>query len=179
MKIISGNRRGRNINIPKYFKDRPTTNFAKEGLFNILQNSHYIENVKFIDLFTGMGSISYEFASRGCVDITALDKNKKYVWFVQNEFEKMYPKEDFYNVFQENSLKFIKERPLDYDIIFADPPFNLPELETIPDIIFANPNLKPEALLILEHSSQNDFSKHPFFKKNKEYGSVNFSFFQK
>jgi len=179
MRIIRGNRRGRNINIPAFFKHRPTTDFAKEGLFNIIENMYSLENIKLIDIFTGTGSISYEFASRGCQNITALDKNKKYVWFVQKEFKKMYPNEDFYNILHEDSLKFIKNRPLNYDIIFADPPFDMPQLETIPDIIFNNPNLNPEALLILEHSNNNDFSEHPFFYKNKRYGSVNFSFFQK
>ncbi len=179
MRIISGNRRGRTIKLPKFFKDRPTTDFAKESLFNILANTYYFEDVSFIDFFAGTGGISYEFASRGCTNITAVDKNKKYSFFINKQFKTMYANQNFYNVLNEDALKFIKNRPLNYDIIFADPPYDLTEMTLIPDMIFGNENLKEDALFILEHSANNDFTKHQFFKKKKKYGNVNFSFFQK
>lgn len=179
MRIISGNRRGRKIHLPAFFKDRPTTDFAKESLFNILGNNYYLEDVSFLDLFTGTGSISYEFASRGCKNLTAIDLNRKYAMFVEREFEKMYPNENFYTILNEDSLKFITNRPLNYDIIFADPPYDIPELSQIPDMVFANQNLKDEVLLVLEHSAKNNFSDHKHFWKHKKYGSVNFTFFRK
>ena len=179
MRIISGKHKGRTIRPPKFFKDRPTTDFAKEGLFSILNNWFDFDQIRVLDLFAGSGSITYEFASRGVKEITLVDKNPRYLSYIRQQLQQLFPEGHYFNIIRDDALSFVKERNLDYDIIFADPPYDLPELDQLPDLIFANPSLKDDAIVIIEHSKNNDFSKHPYFFDHRNYGSVHFSFFSK
>lgn len=178
MRIISGNHKGRHISVYKNFKDRPTTDFAKEALFNILNNQYYFDEIRVLDLFAGTGSISFEFASHGTTDITMVDSNAKYTEFIRNQAEEIFPDIKF-NIITADVFDFIKSVPLDYDVIFADPPYGLAELSTLPDLIFSNAEITDNALFILEHSKANKFNEHPFFIKERKYGKVHFSMFSR
>lgn len=177
MRIVGGNLKGRRFSPPKFFKARPTTDFAKEGLFNLINNKIEIEDKRVLDLFTGTGSISYEFLSRGSSFICSVDISNKYLGFVKKTAEILLPEKKIIHTIKSDVLKFIPKHELDYDIIFADPPYDLDEIDKIPFLIFDNKSLKKDALIIIEHSSQTDFSKHPNFKELRKYGKVNFSFF--
>ena len=175
MRIISGTHKGRIIHPPKNLPVRPTTDFAKESLFNILNNKVNYESLEVLDLFCGTGNISFEFLSRGCKNITSVDMNYNCISFVKKtavEFGMNNLKTGKSDVF--TFLKNCKHR---FDIIFADPPYELAKLEDIPGIIFEKDLLQKEGILIIEHGKDTDFSKHPFFKERRIYGNVNFSFF--
>jgi len=178
MRIIGGYFKGRRFNPPKFFKARPTTDFAKESLFNLINNEIDLENTRVLDLFSGTGSISYEFMSRGCQFVCAVDMSSKYLGFVQKTAEEINPEEKIIHTIKADVLKFIPKHQLDYDLIFADPPYELKEISKIPDLIFENQTLKNGALVIVEHSAATDFSKHPRFSNLRKYGKVNFSFFR-
>ena len=177
MRIIRGKYRGKKINPPTNFKARPTTDFAKEGLFNILENTYEFEGLKILDLFSGTGSISFEFLSRGCEKVTAIEISKKHSEYIKKEGEKLF--ENQLTIISTDVFEFVKKASLNYDIIFADPPFDNENTEELPDIILGNETFRPESLLIIEHSATTDFSKHPNYKKTRKYGKVNFSFFDK
>jgi len=178
MRIISGNYKGKQIKVYKNFKDRPTTDFAKEGLFNILNNMYYFEDIKVLDLFSGTASISFEFASHGTTNITLVDANKKYTEFIKKQSTEMFSEMKF-NIITADVFDFVKNYPLNYDVIFADPPYDLAELATLPDLVFENKDILNDTLFILEHSKSNNFKNHPFFIKEKKYGNVHFSLFSK
>ena len=176
IRIISGKYKGRRITAPKNLPIRPTTDRAKESLFNILNNYTYIPELKILDLFTGSGSIAYEFASRGAKDIQAVDRNFSVVKFVNktaNEFE--FP----IKTIKKDVIKFLEKTPETYDIIFADPPYDLDKilLDKILELVFERKLLKPEGFYILEHIEQHDFSQHPHFMYARKYGLTVFSFF--
>ena len=179
MRIISGTRKGKKIVLPKFFKDRPTTDFGREGLFNVLNNQYYFEDIDVLDLFSGTGCISYEFASRGCKNITIVEKNKKYTNFINKQLDNIFPENNNFVVLQTDAFKFLENNPLNYDIIFADPPFLLENISEIPDFVFQNKALKLDTLLILEHSKRINFKEHEYFSKEKKYGNITFSFFMK
>ncbi len=176
MRIISGKYKGRPIKPKKSFKARPTTDNAKEALFNILNNTIDFEGLEVLDLFSGTGSISYEFASRGCKKVFSVEKNFKHVKFINSVVDDL--QIDNMTVALGNVFIYIKKTPLKFDIIFADPPFELEEIDTIPYKIFEQDILKPEGIVIIEHSPDTDFSAHPNFKETRKYGKVNFSFFE-
>lgn len=176
MRIISGTHKGRRIQIGSNFKARPTTDFAKETLFNVLQNLYDFENLSVLDLFGGTGSISYEFASRGA-KVTTVEKNSKHYNYIKKNQEIL----NFNNIIttvKADVFKLLPKLQQQYDIIFADPPFALEQVVDLPNIIFNSSLLQKEGLFILEHSSANNFSKHPHFKRLVTRGSVNFSFFE-
>ncbi len=176
MRIISGTHKGRLVRPPKFFKDRPTTDMAKEALFNILHNSFVFEEISILDLFSGSGSISFEFASRGCQNITCVEKNFKYSEFIKkiaNEFGF-----DSHKVIKSDVFSYLKRSLDKFDIIFADPPYDLPDLVEIPDFVFDNDILNRGGLLIVEHPDKINFSRHPNFIDNRNYSRVNFSFFK-
>jgi len=175
MRIIRGERKGKQIQLPKDFSARPTTDFAKTGLFNVIDNTYEFENLYILDLFAGSGSISYEFASRNVGKVVAVEFEKKHADFIRNMALKMGFNQ--LSVIHGDALKFIRTSLLNYDIIFADPPYDLPELPQIPDIIFENKSINKEVLFILEHPGSIDFTKHPNFLRGKKYGKVNFTFF--
>jgi len=178
MRIISGDCGGRIITPPKYFKDRPTTDLAKESLFNILANRIDFEQITFLDLFSGTGSISYEMASRGCSNITSVDINHKYVSYINSIFKTIFADKKSLFALKADVLKYIKNSNLNYDLIFADPPYELEELNLIPELIFKNNSLKNNAIIIIEHSKTNDFSTNKYFVEQRKYGKVNFTFFE-
>lgn len=175
MRIISGTHKGRTIHAPKNLPIRPTTDFAKEGLFNILNNHFDFNGLKVLDLFTGSGGISYEFCSRGAANVIAVDSNFKCFSFVKETATK----------FGFNSLRaikadvfaFLKNEIGSYDIIFADAPYDLEKLESIPGIIINQKMLKPGGWLIVEHSSKTDLSKQEQFLEKRVYGNTTFSIF--
>jgi len=178
MRIIGGMHGGRRFNPPTFFKARPTTDFAKESLFNLINNRIDLEGTKVLDLFAGTGSISYEFMSRGCISITSVDNNPKYLAYIKKVAEEINKEEKILHTIKAEALSFLKKADLNYDLIFADPPYDLPEIDRIPDLIFNNQSLKESCIVILEHSSKNNFTKHAHFEDLRKYGSVNFSFFK-
>ncbi len=175
MRIISGKLKGRKINPPKSIKVRPTTDFAKESLFNILENKINFETIKVLDLFAGTGNISFEFASRGTKDITCIDKSYHSVKYInQMSTDFVIP----VKAFKSNVFKFLLSHKEKYDVIFADPPYNLKTIVNIPELIFNGFFLKKNGLLIIEHGFENDLSDHKNFIDKRTYSRVNFSFFK-
>lgn len=177
MRIIAGKYKIRTLPDPKVFKARPTTDFAKENLFNILANNYELEGMDALDLFSGTGSISYEMASRGCKSVIAVEAQSQHVRYIKSIIEKVNITE--VTVFQYDVFRYMERPGATFDLIFADPPYDEPRLATIPQLVFERNLLREGGLLILEHSKNNDFSSHPNFTGKKVYGSVNFSFFEK
>ncbi len=175
MRIISGKYRGRKFFPAKHFPTRPTTDFAKEGLFNILTNVVDFEQVRFLDLFCGTGSISYEFASRGCEDITVVDKYPGCIKFVDQTAQKLGI--TGLKSYNQDVLKFIADCYEQYDIIFAGPPYAFPHIDRLPDLIFEKELLTPQGWFILEHSPKDSFDEHPRFHLKRNYGTTIFSIF--
>lgn len=175
MRIVSGTHKGRQIHPPTNLPVRPTTDFAKESLFNILNNRIDFESTAVLDLFAGTGSISLEFASRGCPSVTSVDLNFKCVEFIKKASDEM--KFTTIRAVKANVFGFLGFCKVKYDLIFADPPYDLPNISTIPDLVFEKELLNIEGILIIEHSREIDFSKHPKFTEHRNYGKVNFSFF--
>lgn len=175
MRIISGKYKGRRFQLPKGLKARPTTDFAKEGLFNVLANKIDFEALKVLDLFSGTGSIAFEFISRGASKTICVEQYAPHVRFIRSVAEKI---NEPISVIQGDVYRFIGNHSGKYDLIFADAPYSDEKLGSIPDIIFKSGMLSDDGLLIVEHSVKTDFSKHHYFTEKKVYGSVNFSFFQ-
>lgn len=178
MRIVSGKYKGRRFDPPKSFKARPTTDFAKENLFNVLNNQIDWEETKALDLFGGTGSISFELISRGCPRVVCVEKNFNHASFIEKtkaelriDSEMMLLKTDVFSY-----LNHCKEQ---FDLIFADPPYDMKNFEDVPRLIFEKDLIKPEGIFILEHSRDYDFSKLPLFEDKRVYGSVNFSVFRK
>ncbi len=176
MRIISGEYKGRHFSPPKNLKARPTTDIAKEGLFDILSHRLDLESLSVLDMFGGTGSISLEFASRGCQQITLLEINNINYSFIRKTIDEL--KVQSIHTFKTDSFKFINSCKARFDLIFADPPYDHKELPAIPDLIFEKGLLNDEGLLILEHPKTFDFSSHPRFLEHRNYGHVNFTFFQ-
>jgi len=177
MRIISGSYRGKQIDPPKNFKARPTTDVAKEGLFNILMNYFSFEEVAVLDLFSGSGSISYEFASRGCPDIDLVEMDHIHFAFISKTakelgFKQIHPIK--HNAFQ--FLRFCKKK---YDLIFADPPYDIEGVDQIPILVFQNDLLADGGWLIVEHSGNYNFSGFDNYRESRIYGKVHFSIFEK
>lgn len=195
MRIIGGSLKGKNILPPTNYAARPTTDFAKEGLFNMLTNEFDLEEISVLDLFSGTGSISMEFASRGCKDIISIEMNPLHTRFIKQCSQSF--KIKGMQVIRHNVFDFIKICTKSFDIIFADPPYDLEGLDTLPDRIFgisqefsenfsneskkfsneSKKLIKNGGYFILEHPKAYSFENHPFFIKEKKYGNVHFSFF--
>ncbi len=175
MRIISGKLKGRVITPPKNLRARPTTDFAKENLFNVLSHRIDLSEYEVLDLFAGTGSMSFEFASRGAESVVSVEIHPIHQQFIART-AKEFGLDTLYAV-KANAFLYVKSTPKRFDLIFADPPYDLPRLEELPDLIFTHQLLKPDGLLILEHSKSKDFSDHPNFSERRSYGSVNFSFF--
>ncbi|WP_139958798.1 RsmD family RNA methyltransferase [Flavicella sediminum] len=177
MRIISGKHKGRRLTAPKNLPVRPTTDMSKESLFNILNNLYYIEDLTVLDLFTGTGNISFEFASRGAEGITAVDQHFGCIKFI-NQINKEL---DFsINTIKSDVYKFIDKTAISADIVFADPPYNFTDEQflKIATTIFEKNILKEDGLLIIEHSKQTKLNEHPNFSYDKRYGGNVFSFFE-
>jgi len=177
MRIISGKYRGRQIHTPTNLPVRPTTDFAKESLFNILNNLVDFEEISVLDLFAGTGNLSYEFFSRGAITVTAVETDPKCVAFINKTIQLL--NADNFETIRTDVFHYLKRPFESFDIIFADPPYEMENIKEIPDLIFQTQILKEEGWFILEHSKRNDFSKHPFFDQHRKYGNVNFSFFRR
>lgn len=176
MRIIGGRLKGKTVLTPNGFHARPTTDFAKEALFNILDNEYEFEGLKVLDLFGGTGSISFEFASRGAGHVWCVEMNPSYAAAIKEQGKGF--DLDNLSVIHHNVFDFIPLCREKFDIVFADPPYALEGLETIPDRIFEKGLVFPERYLILEHGDEHSFSSHPKFVKEKIYGRVHFSFFE-
>lgn len=178
MRIISGSLKGRRLNPPaKSWPTRPTTDFSREGLFNILQNRVEFEALIALDLFGGTGSHSFELISRGCENVTYVDMYRPCVEFVKLT-SKTWNVDQYLKIIQDDVLKFIAKSRETYNYIFAGPPYPLKELGQLPALIFQNQLLQPGGLFILEHNPNYNFSKHPHFVEMRKYGSTQFSFFK-
>lgn len=176
MRIISGKYGHRRFSVPSSFGARPTTDFAKENLFNVLMNLIDFEDREALDLFSGTGSITFELLSRGCRQVTAVEKNHAHASFIGKVGREL--KSEGLNLICGDAFRFINTaKPETFDFIFADPPYALPELEQIPQLILENNLLKPEGILVMEHPKEYDFSSLPGYTQRRVYGSVNFSLF--
>lgn len=176
MRIISGTYRGKQIHPPKSFKARPTTDFAKEGLFNILLNHFDPEDLDVLDLFAGTGSITYEFASRGARSVVAVEMNQENHHFIRKTCEEL--QMDQVTMIRGDVFRYIRKPYQSFDIIFADPPYDHIRLESLPDLILDTEILANKGWFILEHPGSSSFTAHPRFLQHRKYGGVNFSIFQ-
>lgn len=177
MRIISGRYKGRRLEIPSSFKARPTTDFAKENLFNILNNWIDWEGLSALDLFGGTGSISFELVSRGCVKVISIEKSAQNYSFIEKTKKLLDAKElCSYKMDVFKYLSICKEQ---FDFIFADPPYDLEFLTEVPKLVLEKDLIKEGGTFIMEHSKANDFSNLPYFCEKRVYGSVNFSIFRK
>ncbi len=176
MRIISGTHKGRRIVPDKNFKARPTTDFAKENLFNVLNNNIDFEGITALDLFGGMGGISYELASRGAENIICVEMNAKHFSFIKKTTAGL--GFDNISVLRADVFRYLKSCRKKFDLIFADPPYDLKNIDAIPGMVFNKELLLPGGLFILEHGKADNFEKHEKFYEMRTYGSVNFSFFR-
>ena len=176
MRIIGGKYKGRRISPPSGFTARPTTDFARESLFNILANRIVFEEVSVLDLFSGTGSISYEFASRGTREVHLVEMDKKHISGIRRIIKDL----------EISSIKtihidvraYLKACTVKYDVVFADPPYELAWLRELPDLVIGSGILKNEGFFILEHPRNMSFISHKLFFEHRNYGGVNFSFFR-
>ena len=177
MRIISGKYRGRAITPPKNLRARPTTDFAKEDLFNILTNLVDFEQCDVLDLFAGTGSVSYEFASRGAQSVTSVEINAVHHNFIRNTAKSLGADNIF--AVKANVFLYLKSCPKSFDIVFSDAPYDLECLEQVVDLVLGENILKEDGIFIFEHSDKYKFDNHPLFWQSRSYGSVQFSFFKK
>ena len=211
MRIITGKFKGRHFDIPRTFKARPTTDFAKENIFNVLNGYLDFDGATALDLFAGTGSITLELLSRGCSQVVSVEKDRDHHRFIQQCVEKLNPQISNLNPQISNLNPQLSARPKDacaartlnsqlstlnsqclradvfkfigqchqqFDFIFADPPYALKELPTIPDLIFSHGLLAADGIFVFEHGKDHDFSQHPHFVEHRSYGSVNFTLFR-
>lgn len=177
MRIISGTFKGRKFHPPAdNWPTRPTTDFAKEGLFNILENLLDFESIKVLDLFGGTGSHSYEFISRGCQDVTYVDKFIGCVKFVEKTAATLGIESNL-TIVRSDVFKFIERTKETFDYIFAGPPYPLPNIDSIPDLIFKYNLLNHPGLFVMEHNANHRYENHPHFSQLRKYGGTHFSFF--
>ena len=177
MRIITGKYKGRHFEVPHKFKARPTTDFAKENLFNVLNGyMDFSEAPAALDLFAGTGSITLELLSRGCGKVIAVERDPMHFGFITQTLEKLGETHCF--PLRADVFRYLSNCHEQFDFIFADPPYALPRLEELPDLVLQRGLLKPQGLFVLEHGKTNGFSQHPQFIEHRAYGSVNFSFFK-
>ena len=177
MRIISGKHKSKRISAPKNLPVRPTTDLAKESLFNVLNNHYYLDEIAVIDLFSGTGSICYEFASRGTEQITAVDGNFGCIKFINETSESF---DMPISTIKSDVFKFLESSKAKATVIFADPPygFNQEQFESIPNLVFQNEMLEEGGVLIVEHSKQTDLAHMQYYAYSKNYGGSVFSFFE-
>ena len=176
MRIIGGSRKGKIIQPPSGYKARPTTDFAKEGLFNILDNEYEFQDLKVLDLFGGTGSIAFEFASRGAARVYCVEMARENATFIKKEAERLGL--DAVTMVRDNVFDFLPICREKFDIIFADPPYALDGLDGLPDLVFSLNLLHPGCYFILEHGGEHNFIMHPHYVKERIYGRVHFTFFE-
>lgn len=178
MRIISGKHKSKRLHAPKNLPVRPTTDMAKEALFNIINNSYYLNDISVLDLFSGTGNISYEFGSRGTENITAVDAHFGCIKYINTTSKEL---DLNINTIKSDVFKYLEKTNTKFDIIFADPPyeFEIALFEKIVDLVFDNNLLNDEGTLIVEHSKQTVLANHKHFSYSKKYGGNMFSFFEK
>ncbi|MEI7596501.1 MAG: RsmD family RNA methyltransferase [Bacteroidota bacterium] len=175
MRIVSGTFRGRKLNPPTNLPVRPTTDFAKEALFNILNNLVDFDSLVVLDLFAGTGSISFEFVSRGAKEVYSVDNNPLCIKFIGSTATTL--KIDNLTVFQRDTFQYIEKTNLKYDLIFADAPYDMANIKDIHRIVFERNLLNEGGWLILEHSADRVLISEKYFNQLRKYGKVHFSFF--
>jgi len=176
MRIISGELGGRKINPPnKMPYTRPTTDIAKEGLFNIIENNLDIAELKTLDLFGGTGSISYELASRGATDQTIVEKDVQMYEFIKKTAKQL--QLEYLKIIKSDVFKFIEQCSDQFDFIFAGPPYALTNIDDLPKLIFEKKLLKQKGWFVLEHTPRNEYKKFAFYKTERNYGTTVFSIF--
>lgn len=176
MRIITGEYKGRHFDIPRSFKARPTTDFAKENIFNVLNAYIDFEDKTALDLFSGTGGISLELVSRGCAKVISVEADRDHHSFISQCLKKLGT--DRCVPVRGDVFRFVRSCKQQFDFIFADPPYALKELPQIPDLILAKNMLKEDGIFVFEHGKDHDFSRHPNFVDHRTYGSVNFSLFK-
>ena len=176
MRIITGKYKGRHFEVPRSFKARPTTDFAKENIFNVLRGYLDFEGATALDLFAGTGSITLELLSRGYSHVVSIEKDPLHYRVIE---------EFLYRLGDENAclirgdvFKFLSSTREQFDLIFADPPYTLPNIPDIPDLVLERDLLLPDGVFVLEHGKRDSFESHPRFIEHRAYGSVNFSIFR-
>ena len=196
MRIITGKYKGRHFDIPRSFKARPTTDFAKENIFNVLTQYVDFDGAEALDLFSGTGSITLELLSRGCRHVVSVEMDRDHHRFILDCLKKLSANSQGSSRDSQASLRGSRQLPPDctairgdvfryvktckqtFDLIFADPPYALKELAAIPDLIFERQLLTADGIFVFEHGKDHDFSQHPHFVEHRQYGSVNFSLFR-
>ncbi len=175
MRIIGGTHRSRRINAPKDLPLRPTTDFAKESLFNILQNKIDLDGITVLDLFSGTGAISLEFASRGAANVLSIDKLYTCSTFLKSKAAEF--KFNQIHAFKNEAMRFLESNTMQFDVIFADPPYEYGHFQELVSAVFDRKSLKPNGLLVVEHDSKTSFKEREQFLEHRKSGEVNFSFF--
>ncbi len=176
MRIIRGKYGKRRFDVPKNITARPTTDFARENLFNIIENIEDLEEKSVLDLFAGTGAVSWEFVSRGASPVVAVEQAQVQSGFIRSVKEKL--KDEALRLVKGDVFKYLERSKDSYDIIFADPPYDHPRFAEIPELILKSPASRPGTLVIVEHNRNHDFSRLPGFMRHLVYGSVNFSLFR-
>lgn len=177
MRIVSGTHKSKRIYAPKNLPVRPTTDMAKESLFNILNNDYYFDEIRVLDLFSGTGNISYEFASRGTQQVLSVDQNLNCIRFIQKTADELGFKA--ITTLKADVFEFVTKHKQEYDVIFADAPYDIEGLESVIENVFKHDLLANNGVLIIEHSKEHDFSELPNYRNKRRYGNVNFSFFER
>lgn len=176
MRIITGIYKGRHFEIPRTFKARPTTDFAKENIFNVLRGYLDFDGIAALDLFAGTGSISLELLSRGCQQVVSVEADRDHARFIRQCIAKIGA--DNHTLVQGDVFRFVKGSRQQFQFIFADPPYQLETLPDLPDLILSKGILAPDGVFCFEHGKNYDFSAHPRFVEHRNYGSVNFTLFK-
>lgn len=175
MRIIRGKYGRRRFDVPKNITARPTTDFARENIFNVIENYVDLDGHDALDLFAGTGAVSFEFLSRGCRTVTAVEKAATQQRFIQKVADELGDKNLL--LVRGDALRYIASAPRAYDVVWADPPYDMPGFADIPGLILGSALVKPGTLVIIEHNKSHDFSSLPGFREHRSYGSVNFSIF--
>lgn len=176
MRIIRGIYGRRRFDVPTHITARPTTDMARENIFNVLENLIDFEGLSALDLFAGTGAISFEFASRGCSQVVSVEKANTQYNFIRKVKEQLGA--DMVTPMRGDVFRFIATCSQQFDIIFADPPYDLPQLPELPELLLSSQLIKPGTIIIVEHSRNNNFSNLPHFLQHRVYGKVNFSLFR-
>lgn len=175
MRIIRGKYGRRRFDVPRNITARPTTDFARENIFNVLENLEDLDGCSALDLFSGTGAIAFEFVSRGCGKVVAVEMAATQANFIRSVKDKLHA--DALAVIKGDVFKFVDTCSQQFDFIFADPPYDHPRFAEIPQLILNSSMLKPGTWVIIEHNKKHDFSSLPHFAQHRAYGSVNFSLF--
>jgi 16S rRNA (guanine(966)-N(2))-methyltransferase RsmD len=176
MRIIRGKYGRRRFDVPTNITARPTTDFARENIFNVLENMVDFEGLTALDLFAGTGAVSFEFLSRGCTMVTSVEKAATQYNFIRKVAQTL--NDNNIRVVRGDALRFIDSAATSYDLVFADPPYDLTGFGEIPEKVLKSKLLKAGSIFIIEHSKNYDFSQLPHFVEHRAYGSVNFSIFR-